>query len=573
MKKFLFLIAIIILGDLILSRCASPGNPTGGSKDTIPPTLLNSEPINGSLKFSESTIHLEFSEYVNADKLTQNLIVTPKTDTKFKYLAKKNILDIKFEKPFSDNTTYRLNFFEGVTDITEHNPAINLVLAFSTGNFIDSMQVSGAVKNLLTQEPSKKFTVGLYPISDTLDFLAHSPQYFTTTSDSGTFDISYIKTGLYKIMSFNDNNKNLLLDSEEEAHGFLSDTIRLFTVIDSLSIPTLLQNIKLLQIINNQPTGAYHEIKFNKHVDKYSIEPDSIFNTLVGENKEILRLYNSNQFSFGDSTTISIKASDSLSNTITDTLKIVFLESRRKAPKLSSSLVYNKNALTDNPSYIIKFNKPIVTLDTSRFIYKADSTFTFKPDSISFQWNQNKTQLKLTTYLIKDTLYNRYAKSISVDTLVADSITLARNDSTTLRSSSQKEKKKKASIEFFTLSGAFISVENDSSKTESIKHRRVNKEKIGILKLNLTTNKNSFIVQLLDKSDQVKYEIKNVKTPVFKVTPGNYKIRILIDSNNDGTWSYGNLIKNEEPEQILFFEEELSVRENWIVGEDISISF
>ena len=97
MKNLVLAVITIIVLDLLFTGCANPISPTGGPKDTIPPTLINSMPVNGSINFEGQEIVLEFDEYVNADKLNQNLIITPKTDVRFKHIIKKNQLRITFD--------------------------------------------------------------------------------------------------------------------------------------------------------------------------------------------------------------------------------------------------------------------------------------------------------------------------------------------------------------------------------------------------------------------------------------------------------------------------------------------
>lgn len=564
MKKLLFISLALIIADLLFESCANPSNPTGGEKDTIPPTLIHSIPVAGSTQFNETEILLEFSEYINADKLKQNLIITPKTDVKFKHLIKKNQLQIKFEQPFPDTTTFSLNFFDGVTDITEKNPSENLVIAFSTGTFIDSLSVKGQVMELMTQDKTKDFLVGLYPLSDSLDFLLDAPMYFTTTNDSGEFKMSYIKAGLYKLLAYQDENKNLILDPETEPHGFVSDTLNLRNDTLSITIYTLLQNVKPIKIINNRPIGPYHEIKFSKQVESYEFQPDTIPNILVGDNKDVLRLYNPTQTSFGDSIEFHITASDSLNNTITDTLKVVFTKSNRKANKFTSNVKYPDKSLVDNPSYILNFSKPIRSFDSTLLSYRVDSTFNYKPEIISTFWNHNRTALKLTTYVNKDSLYYWYEQALPKDT--ADADTLQANKPSTSKSSTNSP------MLFFLEKAAFISIENDSSELLTVEHQSRPKEEFGLLTFNIITDKKSFWIQFLNKQDKVVYEKANDSKPTFKVAPGTYNIRILIDSNQDGKWSYGNLIHNEEPEQVFLYPEEIVVRENWTY-EDILISF
>lgn len=558
----------MILSDILLQRCANPMSPKGGPKDTIPPTLLEVSPITGTTNFNEQEITLVFDEFINADKLKQNLVITPKSNFVYKHQVKRMELTLKFEDPFLDSTTYSLNFFDGVTDITEKNPVINLYIAFSTGSFIDSMKVQGNVSDLISQDMMKGYTVGLYPISDSLDFLKHNPTYFTTTDTEGFYEINYIKSGKYKIISFDDENRNLLLDPETESHGFISDTLNLFSVDSTIhEIRTQLLNVKPITYINARPTGQYIEAKYSREIDNYTISPDTIKSIIVGDKKDGIRIYNNNQFAFNDSVQFVLNTYDSLGNNTIDTVKTIFLDSNRKLPSFSTTIETKANQkLIKNQIVKVKFNKPIESIDSNLFVLKKDSTFLYgiKP---SFLWNSNKDLLEIQTNINIDSVITDYQKSIPEDTTSMDSISGIKID---------KEPVKKdiiyPTLEFIMKKGAFMSIENDTSKTRKLSFKTDPKQSYGSLSIKVETDETSFTLQLLSKG-KVAYQSENKKKISFpRVIPGNYNIRVLIDNNNDGNWSFGNILKNKEPESLYLYEDEISLRENWVV-DDIIVSF
>ncbi len=557
MKQLLYTIIFILIFDLSFQRCANPGRPSGGPKDTIPPTLIYSSPTSGTLNFNESLLELEFSEYINADKLKQQLIITPSTDLNYKAIVKRNKLAIKLEGDLQDSTTYNFNFANGVTDITEKNPAVNLSIAISTGPFIDSMSVKGSVEYLINQEPGKGFVIGLYPLTDSLDVFTDKPMYFTTANDSGNYEINYIKTGNYKIISFEDDNGNFLLDPDNEPHGFLSDTIQLDSATNLPVIRCVLQNIKPLKLINTRSIGSYVEVKFNKTVDSITIEPMNPYN-LIGESKDVLRLYKPESINYNDTITSYIQASDSVGNTILDTIKYVFLESNRKPANFTYSFVQNKLELTDKPQIQLSFSKPIDTLIKNKISIQADSLLRLIP-TFDYSWNRNNTKVDLTFDITESFIDSLQLSITPTDTVTTDSISL--NNSIT-----------PSELLLFIEEGAFISVENDSSSEKSTGIRKVIDKPKGVLNVTLDTDLTHYEFQLLNTSNEVVQKISNTSTfSLEAVQPGKYKIRILIDSDKDGTWTYGNLLKNKEPEEVFIYEEQTSIRENWVV--ELSITF
>ena len=51
--------------------------------------------------------------------------------------------------------------------------------------------------------------------------------------------------------------------------------------------------------------------------------------------------------------------------------------------------------------------------------------------------------------------------------------------------------------------------------------------------------------------------ISNIKEYTFRyLQPNEYKIRVIIDENNNGKWDVGNFYKKTESEKIIFYKSE-----------------
>jgi len=197
-NKYIILLILIIWG------CANRIAPTGGPRDEDPPTVITSVPLYGERNYQSLEVTLEFDEFVNVKNLKEQLIITPRIDGDYDYKVRKRTIYIEFEEPFADSTTYTLNFREGIVDITESNPAENMLLAFSTGNLLDTLEITGTLVDLLTKAPMEDAVVGLYPIDDTLDIFSGPPYYFTQTNEEGNYIFNNIKDGDYLMYSFED---------------------------------------------------------------------------------------------------------------------------------------------------------------------------------------------------------------------------------------------------------------------------------------------------------------------------------------------------------------------------------
>jgi hypothetical protein len=182
LRRLLLLLTAITL----LYACASRSTPTGGPKDEEPPVALSFNPPNGTLNYSGNEIIMEFNERVDVSNLKTELIITPNLEMEIEHVVKKNTVIIQFQDTFPSNTTISLNFRNSIVDVTEKNPAENLTLAFSTGNYIDSLKLSASITDLFLNEPREGFTVGLYGAEDTINLFNGPPQYLLNSSKNGS---------------------------------------------------------------------------------------------------------------------------------------------------------------------------------------------------------------------------------------------------------------------------------------------------------------------------------------------------------------------------------------------------
>ena len=496
---------------------------------------------------------MTFDEFINADKLRQNLIITPQTDTRYKPLVKKNRLTIEFEQPFQDSITYTFNFINSVTDITERNPVENLILAFSTGPFIDSMSISGKVVDLLTQQPQEQFIAALYPSSDTLDFSTDKPMYFATTGEDGTFQINYIKSGTYKLLSFKDENSNLLLESQIEPHAFLSDSILLDSVIQDLTLQTVLLDVRKPQLINARPFGVYFQARYNKPIIKYSYTtPTDSAITLYSrltEDRESIQFYPNPLVT--DSLQLILTAQDTTTASITDTLYLKYTPSTLRPEDLTYQLTPKDNAtIRDTLLLQLTFNKPITSFNPDQFILQNDTLITLQPDTLLSSYNYNNTELSLAL----PWNWSNYADTL---TKTIKSI----NDSLEINPSFLQQ------IQVLLDTGAFISIQQDSSSSTLRTYKKFTPSETGIITYELQPQNTNVVVQLIDKDYEVITELSQQPSGTFNnVKPGTYGLRILLDTDANGIWTYGNLNTDTPPEPVLIYEDFTELRANWEVN-------
>ena len=148
-------------------QCARRGSPTGGDKDITPPVLIKADPKNLSTNFNKKTIRLTFDEFITLEDVQNQLVISPP----LKYIPKirpqgttSKFVEITFKDTLRENTTYTINFGQSIVDNNEGNPNRFLTYVFSTGDLIDSLSISGVVKDAYNKKADEFISVMLYEI-------------------------------------------------------------------------------------------------------------------------------------------------------------------------------------------------------------------------------------------------------------------------------------------------------------------------------------------------------------------------------------------------------------------------
>ena len=170
MRKTLGIISVIIWL-VSTTHCAKRGTPTGGAKDSIPPLLVNATPPRNSVNFDAEKVVMVFDEYIKLNDIANQLIVSPPMErSSYRILPEGTVskkVEIRFETPPRDNTTFTFNFGEAIEDFNEANPLPFFYYTFSTGEYLDSLTLSGTVKDAYSIDSLERISIHLYPIDST----------------------------------------------------------------------------------------------------------------------------------------------------------------------------------------------------------------------------------------------------------------------------------------------------------------------------------------------------------------------------------------------------------------------
>ncbi len=65
------------------------------------------------------------------------------------------------------------------------------------------------------------------------------------------------------------------------------------------------------------------------------------------------------------------------------------------------------------------------------------------------------------------------------------------------------------------------------------------------------------------KIHQEDFSLGSQKIDYTFLTPGNYTLKVIIDSNNNNKWDTGNYSEKTQAETIVIYEKPIVIRANW----------
>ena len=533
MRSFFRYFVLVLLFYGVFFGCARRGNPTGGPIDSIPPVLLEANPILESVNFDAKKIKLTFDEYIKLKNVKQQLVVSPpqKYDPViFPAGSASKFISIKILDTLDSNTTYSFNFGNSIVDNNEENELGNFKYVFSTGTYIDSLEVSGKVLDQTSKEIVKGIDVMLYILDSTYTdsiIFKEKPRYITNTLDTTLFDLTNLKAGKYRMIALKDNNFNKIYDPQSDKIGFVNEPVSIPT--DTVYNFNIFKEIPELKVIKPKEINRGHLIfGFLGNAKDLNIElltdtPDDFNAVYFKESGQDTLSYWYTPFE-ADSLNFRV-SKGAYSEELVLTLRSEEMD----------SLVLNKNVASTLhilDTFSLSSNVPIADVDESLIqLMDKDSAF------VAF-----KTYLSET----KKRLYVAFEK--------------------------EEENEYKLDIMPFSITDMFGDI-NDSI---SASFRTLASDDYGILNFDLRLSENTpLVAELLDSKNEIvrKKVLDSPQTVSFTfLPPGNYVLKVIIDDNGNGKWDTGNFLERRQPETIKFFENEIELRANYELNEIFNLN-
>ena len=600
--------ALLLLTLTLVAACARMGNPDGGWYDETPPRVVGASPAEKATGVKTRKLHIRFNEFIKIENATENVVVSPPQLESPDIKAGGKSIDIELKDSLKANTTYTVDFSDAITDNNEGNPLGNYTYSFSTGEHIDTMEVSGWVLAADNLEPVKGILVGLYANLADSAFRTQPMLRVAKTDGRGHFVIRGIAPGKYRVYALQDVDGDYHLTQKGEQMAFNRE------VIVPSSKPDVRQDTlwrDSLRIDSISRVGYTHFLPDNIMLRAFThVQTDRFFT----------------------------KAE----RTLPECFSLVFTAGSNELPQLRGlnfnnaerAFIVMPTAKKDTITYWIK-DSALINQDTLRMQMQYWSTDTtgqlrMKQDTIEVlaktpyakrlkekqkkaeEWKkaQDKAQKKGEPF---ETIMR--PEALKVEVKVNNSIAPDENvrielptplqslDSTKVHLYSKRDTlwyearyrlrvregadslapvgtnllhKRWLELQAEWKPGVEYSFELDSLALTDIYGTTSGKIKQGFkvredkefatLAVSLTALTDSnVVVQLLNEQDAVVKQTRALAGTAnfYYLQPATYYLRLFVDRNGNGRWDTGDFYRGEEPETVYYFPEEIECKANW----------
>lgn len=593
--------ALAVLALAALSGCAAIGNPDGGPYDETPPKITGSHPKNGATGVKTKKVTIDFNEFIKLENANEKVVVSPPQieQPEIKVIGKR--IQVELFDSLKPNTTYSIDFADGIVDNNEGNPLGDYCFRFSTGDAIDTLEVSGYVLNADDLEPVKGMTVGLHSDLSDSAFMTKPFERVSRTDADGHFTIRGIAPGTYRIYAVTDMDQTFSYSQRNEKIAWMDSVIvpstqlryredTIFTdkglVDTTMLVPytQYLPNDITLLAFTPMPVIQYmsaaerntHEkftVRFALPLDSmpkvkglnfdestaYILQHSARYDTLTFWMKDTAVYYNDTL-----SLSITYLATDTsgVLSPRTDTLNLVPKKSRerilrdqaRKAEEEQKEFEKKLRRLERAGDSIgiakllepkIKFIDYKLTSGSSLSIYQQVSLLFKEP--VSFL-----SDTAVHIYQQYDTIWKEIPFEMEHDT-----VDIMRYD---IYAEWKPSKTFKISIDSASIQGLY-GLHNDPIES-TLKFNAL--DQYSTFTVNVANPKPGYTVRLHNGSGKVvrSEKLENGSVDFFLLQPSTYFVSMFDDVNGNGIWDTGEYEEKRQPESVWY------IKRSWILKQD-----
>lgn len=601
---------LCLLALLLTAACASIGNPDGGRFDETPPRVVGSSPADGAVNVSKRKVQILFDEYIKLEKASEKVVISPPQIEPANVRADGKRVKVDFYDSLRANTTYTIDFSDAIEDNNEGNPMGQYTFSFSTGDVIDTMQVSGRVLNAADLEPIKGIMVGLYPADSTWNDTLFRTRPFlrvSRTNGEGRFTIKGVKDGAYRVRALEDKDGDFVFSQKNERVAF-DTTVYVTGSFPDVRMDTVWRDslwydsIRVVPYTHYTPDDvlllAFLEDGQERHLLKtvypeptnftfYFTAPSDSTPRIKGLNFDERCLVadaslKNDTVTFWVTDTALIHRQDTLSMILsymeTDTLGQLVVTN--DTLDLSPKTTYAKIA-AERSKQIEAWEK-----DRERRQKKAKKPLPYEENPYERTWleagfkpsgslapNQNVRYLAKEPILEVDTTKIHFYVKKDTDWLPAPFLFMPEERSAkSYMLYAEWEPGQK--YRFVMDTAAVVSVlEHESKSVRQEFHVRA-VEEYGSIFIHVISPDTGVVVQLLSKNDKVEAQQRTDKdgnADFFFMKPGDYYMRCYVDANGNGQWDTGDYASGLQPERVYYFGKPLPLKAQWDLRQDWDI--
>lgn len=514
------LLGLITLYTMLWWGCATVVPLTGGPEDEKPPGIdsLKSTP-NFQTNFTQKEFELTFDEWVVLKDVFNQVVVSPPLlgGRPEVSLLKKTVKVNLGEEDLRPDATYIINFGEAVADYTKGNVAPDLRFVFSTGDYIDSLELTGSIVDAFTGDPVDKCLFLLY------DNLADSvvrkdiPFYFSRTTEGGQFRLQNIKADTFKTFALLSDDPNYKYDKTSEQIGFLDTFV---VVTDSTRL-----NLKL-RLFKEQPrlrTTKKENAPFGFTKIVYNQTPHEAVVTTEDVGQEVYQIMEGDSIKLWynwdspESWKIYLQQDTLFDTLVVDTMgRYAFLQTARL--KTQAPLFAGVQSINPIKGITFSFNRPLLEIDQRKI------------------------------FLLEDTLKTEVKPLVTIDSLDRRKLNL------------QYDWGEQLPYELRILPGAIKDIYGLTADTLTQNYVAMAPDDFGVYTIELTDldSLTQYQMQLLKKEVLIEERtISQVKTMQYVFSGlelgSDYAIRLIEDIIPNGRWDTGSYDEKRQPERVSRF--------------------
>ena len=592
----------------LLYSCANIGRPSGGPRDETPPVYVSSTPEPDQLNFTGSKITINFNEYIQIKDQNSKVVVSPAQKNMPIIRSAGKSVNVELRDTLLPNTTYCIDFADAIQDNNEGNPLDGFAIAFSTGDSIDTLQVSGVMLRAKDLEPMQSIIVGIHENLNDSAFSSIPLTRIARTNDLGQFTIRNMKPGRYHIFGLNDMDGNYTFSRNEDL-AFIdeivvpssyqretTDTVFKFNgEIDTIQPgrhTVFTPNDLLLCMFNEEYSALYLKkderpdesrihLKFSTPIDTLPdlrvlkptpSRPDWYRLQRTPQNDSLIYWLTDSNLIKSDSVLIEARylISDSLDQLVmtTDTINFFYRHKTDKKKKKSDKdgsdnnkrKISSKDLKKGNDSNDDKPAKPASMFDSiPTLAMKFDQNIDYgNPLPINFETPIDTINMRGIHIFQKeesDTMWRPSTREIKI--VPFDSVSVLKYH---LIYPFEAGIKYRVEVDSLSIYDCY----KQPNRTTTAEFAIPSLEEYANLYLLVNVTDSAF-VELLDSGEKVvkTATVKDGQAALEYVRPGTYYARIIIDANGNGKWDTGNYAQHLQPEEVYYFPNKILLRKNW----------